>query len=42
LKSSASASDADRTATIASVVAEHFTRLGFCRFSSPHGNDKVI
>jgi hypothetical protein len=42
LKSSASASDADRIAKIASVVAEHFTRPGFCRFFSPHGNDKVI
>jgi hypothetical protein len=42
LKSSASASDADRTAKIASVAAQHFTRLGFCLFSSLHGNDKVI
>src|SRR5437763_15898427 len=42
LKSSASASDADRTANIASVVAEYFTQPGFCRVCSPHRNKKLI
>src|SRR6266481_9083449 len=42
LKSSASASVADRSAKIASVVAYSFTLGAFCLFCSPHGNDKMI
>jgi hypothetical protein len=41
LKSSASASDAD-SAKIANAVCEYFMAAGFCLFSSPHGNDKVL
>src|SRR5439155_985866 len=39
LKSSASASVADRSAKIASVVAYSFTLGAFCLLCSPHGND---
>src|SRR5438445_7577352 len=42
LKSSASASVADRSAKIASVVAYSFTLSAFCLFCSPHGNDKMM
>ena len=42
LKSSASARDVDRTAKIASVVAQHFTRPRFCLFCSPLRDDKMI
>ena len=41
LKSSASASDAERSGKIASVVAQSFTCGAFCLFCSPHGNDKI-
>src|ERR1700745_4066693 len=41
LKSSASASDADRTAKTASIVAQFFTPGAFCLFRPPHGNEKV-
>ena len=39
LKSSESASDANRTAKI--NVPQYFTGPGFCRFSYSHGNDKI-
>src|ERR1700719_1481416 len=42
LKSSASASVADRSAKIASVVAYSFTLGAFCLFCSPHGNHKMM
>src|SRR5207245_11765464 len=42
LKSSASASDAERSGKIASVVTQSFTRGAFCLFCSPHGNDKMM
>src|SRR5437870_8102702 len=42
LKSSASASVADRSAKIASVVAYSFMLGAFCLFCSPHGNDKMM
>src|SRR5215208_5973839 len=40
LKSSACARDAD-SAKIDSAVFQYFTGGGFCRFCSPHSNDKV-
>ena len=41
-KSSARVSDADIAAKIDSAVFQYFTGGGFCRFFSPHGNDKEI
>jgi hypothetical protein len=40
LKSSASPSDADRTANIASVVAQHFTRTDSAAFFSTYQRQK--
>src|SRR6516164_4219408 len=41
LKSSANASDADRSGKIAIVVGQSFTRGAFCLSSSPESNDKM-